>query len=185
MSYNPVEFSVIAAACTAAGFAQKQRGKEITFERQNHHDPRLFVVVYTSTKVGAEKVRGKGKDAIRVALVATRDAGTPKERTFGIASATRVHRTGETSGILARLVSRMREMYGRANEMASPEHPHCPHCGAPCFKDSGKCVVHCYGSWKAGQQKQVAKEADAAPAGLPGLDKLTPSEVEQMNEVFG
>ena len=157
--YNAIDFDVLAGVCAGAGFAQRVRGQEVTFERANHHDPRLVIVVYTSTKVGATKVRPKGADAIRVCLLAVRDAGAPNERTFGVQKATRVFRTGTTTAILARLLERMRTMYGAANKMAHPASKHCTSCGAPCFADSGKCTVRCWGSYNA--SKSPASLTDA------------------------
>jgi len=157
MAYNPIDTAILASALEGAGFKATQVGNEKVYSRANHNLLGLVVKVYTSGANGAEKVKAKGQDAIRVVLVYTNGNG----QTFGVTKAQRVFRTGSDSAIVGRMLSRMREMYGVANEMA--KSPRCPTCGAPCWLDSGKCVAHRSHKGKAAKAKVVK----AQPANLP------------------
>lgn len=146
--FNAIPFEALNAFLTAKGFIGRQpeslglKAHEWVFERANHNDGQLMVVVYTSAVSVKGTVRWCGKDALRVALVADLADG----RRIGLARSKRVNRCGETAAILERLYERMREMYALANQMAKGAR--CS-CGAPRYPDTGKCVRKCY----------VAKEA--------------------------
>lgn len=180
MGYNAVPFSDLAQACINAGFDKTvQAGQEIVFERAHRADPRLRVRVYTSNKVGKESVAAKGKDAIRVCLVGVRQPGTKWERTWGICSSTRVHRTGTTAAIIERMVDRMREMYTAASELLKNDR--CVHCAAPVFADSKRCVLRCYGDYQAANAPAAPKQvvAEYSPSMLA---KITAIEEAVMGE---
>lgn len=137
-TYNPVPAEVIHAALEEMGFARTTVGKEIVYERANHRLPSLFVRVFTSSHVGQVKVAAKGKDAIRIVLVYR----APDGSTRCVKKETRVFRVGETSDILDRIKERSRELYAMANWISTV--PPCKKCGAPCYKESGKCVAYCW-----------------------------------------
>lgn len=143
MAFNPVPSEVIHKTLESAGFSPTVSGKEVVYERANHNCPSLKVRVFTSAKVGASKVVGCGKDAIRIVLIYT----APDGKTYPVgkkSDAKRVYRTGETADILSRLLDRARCKYGEANEMA--KIPPCK-CGAPKWL-SGNCAAFC---WKEGK----------------------------------
>jgi len=134
--FNPLSFETLKTFMAEKGFVFVPSNTEATFERRNHNDDQLVVVVYSSCRSNGGTVRGCGKDAIRVALVADLKNG----RRIGLAHARRVNRCGETADILERLCERMRDMYALANEMA--KGPRCV-CGAPRYVDTGRCVRKC------------------------------------------
>lgn len=137
--FNPVPSEVIHSTLEQAGFTQGVAGKEVVYERTNHHLPSLRVRVYTSARVGSQKVAGCGKDAIRVVLVYRDSSG--KDYPVGKkADRKRVYRTGETSDILDRMLERARDQYRIANKMA--KQAPCK-CGAPRWL-SGNCAEFCW-----------------------------------------
>ena len=134
MAYNPVPSEIIHSTLKVAGFVEGVAYKEVVFDRPCHNLPSLIIRVYTSASVGSSKVKGCGKDAIRVVLLYK----DPQGKTHGVKKATKVLRTGTTEDILKRMLDRAREMYAFANWMhaAGP----CK-CGAPRYYDSKKCIV--------------------------------------------
>lgn len=97
------------------------RTHEAVYEKKSAADPRLAVRVYTSCD--RDGARAVGADAIRVALVYHCANGQIR----GIASETRVHRTGEIGRIIARVVERIADIRTVANGV-----DRCS-CGAPKF----------------------------------------------------
>ena len=136
MSYVLVPTAAIVTALVKAGFVPKFVGTETIYERANHRCPELIVRVYTSVSAGAATARACGTDAIRACLVWI---DPKKGDNYGVASATRVHRTGLVVDVIARMMARTREMYALANHMAG--NARCT-CRAPRYLDSGKCIRH-------------------------------------------
>ena len=101
--------------------------KERVFYRVVTNSPDIRVQVWTSvTGDGdAATVREVGDDAIRVCAVYR----SKKDQDRGIVSTTRIHRVGTVDAICDRLLTRMREVYGKA---ARPNR--CTKCNAPTFK---------------------------------------------------
>lgn len=92
------------------GFVRGVQGNEVIFTRLHDKNKNLQVKVYSSLTDGLNKVRGCGKDAIRVCAVF--DDGN---KSFGIKGSTRVFRVGEESRLYDRLHKRMQEAYGQCN----------------------------------------------------------------------
>lgn len=138
MAFNPVPSEVIHETLEKAGFSKGVQGKEVFFERANHHLPCLKIRVYTSAKVGSSSVVECGKDAIRTVLLYTDKTG----KTRCVKKGKRVYRTGSTADILARMLDRARELYALANWIYTA--PSCKSCGAPCYHDTKKCVAYCW-----------------------------------------
>lgn len=134
MAYIEVPAESLKGMLAAKGFTEMVVNKEVVYERANHIDPNLKVRVYTSLAVGEEKARKCGGDAIRCCLVFNRFG-----KTWGIAKAKRVYRSGKLEDVLDRTLERAREMYALANQFAS----HKCSCGAPRWLDSGRCVAKC------------------------------------------
>ena len=117
----------------------------------------IRVLVYSGcnpTKAGMT-ARSCGSDAIRVCAVyrgTTWDERVPsvdghgvgiaQGRERGIVSAKRVHRTGHISAIVARTLSRMREVWGAAANVG-----HCADCGAPLFESKRGNLVCAHVCW--------------------------------------
>ncbi len=94
----------------------------------------MVVAIYTTVEGdgASATVRGVGEDAIRVVLLYTAADGTER----GLATATRVHRTGQIPAIVERTLERARECYSKGKHVAR-----CSKCGAPLFTaKSGKAV---------------------------------------------
>lgn len=138
MGYETLSYTELAGYLTGLGFAKGIRGKECIFERATPVDERLWVIVYTSVRVGHEKAKPSGQDAIRVCMVAR----TP-HATHGVASTKRVNRTGPVEEVTVRVRSRIVELYEMASRM---QRLPCSKCGAPCFENSGRCSLRCGGS---------------------------------------
>lgn len=134
MAYNPVPSETIHAHLEEAGFTKGTAYNEVVYERPCHRLPSLIVRVYTSASVGSSKVKGCGKDAIRVVLLYK----DPEGKTHGVKKAKKVLRTGKTEDILERMMERARCLYRFANWMSTAGL--CK-CGAPRYHDSKKCVV--------------------------------------------
>lgn len=161
----------LAATLAKAGFASKVVGKETVYERANHNCSSFVIRVYSSAKDGATDARGCGLDAIRVCLL----WADPTGKTYGVAKATRVYRTGTVEAVIARMLERMRDLYGLANRLAAA--PRCPGCGAPCYADSGKCIRYyekrpgCTLRWVL---KALPTPAKAVELAKLGVAKKTP-----------
>lgn len=149
--FNAIPFLALSEFLASLGFVARtivtKEGHEVVFERANEHDPRFIVCVYTSCSPTGQAVRGKGKDAIRVCLVAQSEqvrqaqvaAGWKlADGRVGLSSATRVNRAGTTDAIFSRIRERARDMYRLANQMIKSVP--CE-CGAPTYPDSGKCIL--------------------------------------------
>lgn len=114
---------------------------------------RVQVRVYTSivqAQDGSPIVRALAKDAIRVCLVAL--ATTGMER--GLASETRVFRTGAIEDIVARMLDRGYELQERV-----PAIEVCKDCGSPLFtskKGNLVCVEACWTRKEGTLQRQEA-----------------------------
>lgn len=172
-TYNAIAFTALARHLVNAGFTPTtiytREGHEVVFERRHHGDDQLVVLVYTSvalrsrpqgTDVGdyidaaQYAVRGKGKDAIRVCLVAESDhvKAIQERRNYrqrdgrlGLGKAKRINRVGTEQSILDRITDRARDMYRLANKIhLNRIEGHGCECGAPTFPDSGKCVLRGY-----------------------------------------
>lgn len=103
------------------GFRRIVQGHEIVYVRENHHHNSVRVKVYTSIRVGEQKARGLGVDAIRVTAAyegrfQVRRQGRPASTNFGIFKATKILRTGSQDAVTERLHQRMREAYDFANQ---------------------------------------------------------------------
>jgi len=125
--------------CLNAGFFEEAPGgktRERVFYRHVDGVPSVRVQVWTSVEGDgdAAETREVGEDAVRVCAVYRTRAG--KDR--GIISATRVHRVGTVDDICDRLLTRMREVYGRARRPTC-----CSRCGAPTFRSKKKNDVCC------------------------------------------
>lgn len=152
--YVAVPAETIKKALDIAGFEASIQGKELVYSRKHHKVASLVVKVYTSitatrTPEGeivlveeAQTVRRRGGDAIRACLVWEGEY-KGHEKSAGLAKATRTFRAGTEKSVIERMLTRMREMYGKANEMAKAinEGKVCPHCGNPVYLDTGNCVV--------------------------------------------
>jgi hypothetical protein len=133
-TYNPIPFGDLAAFLVERGFQDRVVNKEVVFEQANKRNERLVVCVYTScTPQGV--TRGKGKDAIRVCLVADSD----KAGRVGVAKSKRVYRVGTTESILTRVLDRARDMYRLSNQII--KSPRCK-CGAPTYPTSKRCILN-------------------------------------------
>lgn len=84
--------------------------KELVYERAHEKDSAVKVRVYTSISTGYSTARKRAKDSIKVCTVVV------GRRTFGIGKFPRVHRTGSTEKVLARMLQRMRAAYERGTE---------------------------------------------------------------------
>jgi len=155
--YNALCAGALFAFLEGLGFVQTtirtKEGHEVVYERRHHGDAQLIVLVYTSASPDGQAVRKRGKDAIRVCLIAESDRvaliqkhyGKKAEGRIGISKAKRVNRAGKTDAIFSRIQQRAREMYLLANRAHRAEH--CM-CGAPCYPDTGKCMLRGYCSAK-------------------------------------
>jgi hypothetical protein len=147
LTYNPVPRNDFETFLTGKGFepttVSTKDGHELVYQRRHHGDAQLIVRIYTSLSPSGVAVRPKGKDAIRVCLVGESDQAREffSSKTLGVIglmSAERVNRCGTTESIFKRVLERARELYTEANRMHRGAH--CS-CGAPCYPDSGKCVL--------------------------------------------
>lgn len=113
-------------ALVARGFApntaDKAKGGEVVYSRDAGEG--MAVVVYSSIDWTEGRVRGNGKDAIRVAGVYTASDG----KTRGVCKDTRVNRTGTVDAIVNRMMSRGAAVWTKVGET-----PRCRCCGAPTF----------------------------------------------------
>lgn len=119
----------VIAKLNECGFEKVDRSgsTEAVYSRVvNGTDDKIKVLVYTSVvpSVHGFDIRGTGDDSIKVVAIYTGRGG--KER--GIVKETRVHRVGEVSAVVDRMLGRMRSVYRKA---ATGER--CPKCGAPKF----------------------------------------------------
>jgi len=87
------------------------RYKELVYERVHEENPAVRVRVFTSVSKGQEVVRRRAKDSIKVCTVVV-----GRNKTFGVGKFPRVHRTGSTEKVLARMLERMRAAYARGTE---------------------------------------------------------------------
>lgn len=86
------------------------RTKELVYERAHEENPAVKVRVYTSVAKGQVVARRRAKDSIKVCTVVV------GRKTFGIGKFPRVHRTGSTEKVLARMLERMRAAYRRGTD---------------------------------------------------------------------
>jgi len=152
--YVAVPAETIKKALDIAGFKADIQGRELVYSRKHHKVATLVVKVYTSVTATRaqdgeivlveqdQTVRRRGGDAIRACLVWEGEYGG-QPSSAGLCKATRTFRAGTEKSVLERMLTRMREMYAKANEMAKAinEGNVCPHCGSPVYQDTGKCVV--------------------------------------------
>ncbi len=110
---------------TEMGFKETpQEGcAETVFGKESRRLRGVVMLVYTSIE-GAE-VREKGTDAIRVCAVGVNRFGERR----GLASETRVHRTGSLEGIPDRVKDRIVDVAAELNNI-----PVCGDCGAATFR---------------------------------------------------
>lgn len=116
-TYVQVPSEDIIATLTKAGFVPVNLTdswgkplKEKVFERAHEENPVVKIRVYTSISNGYATARRRGKDSIKVCTI------VDGRRTFGIGKFPRVHRTGSTEKVLARMLQRMRAAYERGTE---------------------------------------------------------------------
>lgn len=121
---------------TARGFRLSREHDEVTLVQDSARIPGLRLVIYTSLSAGAVAARSVGSDAIRVALVAVGRDG----RTRGVRSFPRVNRVGSVEAVIGRIKGRVHD----ARLYAQGELVKCS-CGAPAYRDSGRCAVRCGG----------------------------------------
>jgi hypothetical protein len=131
MEYNPGNVqsqaqltSALLAMLGESGFTEEFPSgcRERVFSRAV--TPEVRVMVYTSIHSGRGRVRGRGRDAIRVCLVRS----CPDGRDRGLTRTTRVNRTGQIEAIVERTRDRMRAAWASCRRVAS-----CGSCGAPKF----------------------------------------------------
>lgn len=138
MAYVAITRKAIEEFLTARRFEAAKRGNELVFIRSHSKCPGLKMLVYTSLAYDGLQARGCGQDAIRCCLIFSHDDGWSRDA--GIGKTTRVHRVTSEAGILSRLGDRLQTLAAEASQMLMDP---CPHCGAPRYADSGRCV-----SWK-------------------------------------
>tara|TARA_Y100000034_G_C6812095_1_gene365009 strand:+ start:517 stop:1071 length:555 start_codon:yes stop_codon:yes gene_type:complete len=145
-----------------AGFAEtKQRRrvppdpfdtKERVFTRDVTEDGRLQVKVFTT--IVEDEVRNSGKDAIRVCATWL---SSEDDRSRGVVAVSRVHRTGDIQAICERMLSRMREVWGRVKTLERCS------CGSPKFKSKKGNMVCADLCWRRerrrGWQNMTRKKA--------------------------
>jgi hypothetical protein len=85
--------------------------KELVYERAHNDNPAIKVRVFTSVSKGHETARRRAKDSIKVCTVVV-----GRNKTFGVGKFPRVHRTGSTEKVLARMLERMRAAYQRGTD---------------------------------------------------------------------
>jgi len=85
--------------------------KELVYERIHADNPAIRVRVYTSISRVVGTARRKGKDSIKVCTIVQ-----GRNKTFGIGKFPRIHRTGSTEKVLARMLQRMRAAYQRGTD---------------------------------------------------------------------
>ncbi len=94
------------------GFRTDWVRSELIYTLNHKKDPSYRVIVYTSIKFGSNVTDAIGRDAIRSCAVRTIG-----NQTIGIASTTRVNRTGSVQKVLARTLTRLREAYDTCNRV--------------------------------------------------------------------
>lgn len=109
--------------------------KEVVYQREHASYTGLYLSVYTSLTEGEEAVRPAGTDAVRVTLTYKNAAG----RVRGVKKFSRVLRVVSEEGTIARLRGRVNEAKAWTQENIVA----CPRCGAPAYRDSGKCLAGC------------------------------------------
>lgn len=141
---------------TTAGFmeeavterASHAQVRERVFYRSVDTAPGVRVQVWTS--IEGDEIRAVGEDAIRVCAVYRNKEGQDR----GIIAATRTHRVGAVDDICDRLLTRMREVYGKARR---PNR--CAKCGAPTFQSKKKndvCSDLCFSARPVQEQSPTA-----------------------------
>jgi hypothetical protein len=147
-----IPVSAILAVLDKAGFSEitlsggKYPVYERVFARQHHQLPNVQIRVYTSIDIRTGAVRGDSEDRIMVCAFYTKGKGKEDRSSNSrfLFSATGVNRAsglGDTpeavTAIMDRLLSRMREVYGKAGRQ-----PRC-RCGEPLkFSKSRKRTVY-------------------------------------------
>jgi hypothetical protein len=109
--YVTVPAQAIEDFCEAKGFTRTTQRNEVVYVRASRRNPDVKIKVYTSIRAGRSTARGNGKDSIKVCAVF--DNG---RKSFGIGRFPRVHRTGSTEAVLARVLERLMAAAARANE---------------------------------------------------------------------
>jgi hypothetical protein len=112
-TYVEVPAEDITSFLEAKGFSPVDDGKykELVYERAHEENPAVKVRVYTSIGKGYTTARRRAKDSIKVCTIVV-----GRRRTFGIGKFPRIHRTGSTEKVLARMLERMRAAYSRGTE---------------------------------------------------------------------
>ena len=110
--FVPVPADAIRKLMIECGFKRiEHAGSEEVYQRDHDKDPHYHVRVYSSIPVDANRVRGCGRDAIRVV------AGVHRSGLwFCVYRAARTYRTGTVEGVLERTRQRMREAYQAINQ---------------------------------------------------------------------
>ena len=119
---------------------------------------RVEVRVYTSVVNGA--VRALGKDAIRATAVYTTTDGQRR----GLASESRVFRTGTVEAIVERAVQRARDVYGSMRSVKRCR------CGSPMFTAKSGKVVCAEACWTRREPPAPVAPVEPLPAPAPCLD---------------
>lgn len=111
--YVEVPASAIRERLAGAGFqvVSATRGEEV-YVREHDRDKKYTIKVYSSIQRGAEGVRARGADAIRVVAILTADSG----KVYPIFKGARVYRSGTVEAVLDRMIERAREAYATCNQ---------------------------------------------------------------------
>jgi hypothetical protein len=113
-NYVEVPVDLLFARLESAGFKRVSTSGEAVFDREHDKDRRYVVRVYTS--VGVDRIRGCGRDAIRVVALFRRDAYVSvNAAAVGIYKGKRVHRSGTVEAVLERMIERARDAYAFCN----------------------------------------------------------------------
>ena len=112
-AYVQVPKEDIIALLEKSGFTElgTYQHRELVYERVHKENSAIRVRVYTSITRGDDVVRRKGKDSIKVCTIVQ-----GRNKIFGIGKFPRIHRTGSTEKVLARMLERMRAAYARGTE---------------------------------------------------------------------
>lgn len=174
-NYVPIPSDQLKAALSAMGGMEKATRPsryspgEIYFEIPAAANPQLVIKVYTSIPVGGGRVRGSGKDAIRVCLVWRSDER--EAQSAGLLKTVRVHRVTSVASTLKRLKDRVRDCNRKAVELNQRK---CPKCGCPVWPETGRC-----------RNRQCGRPQVRLTAGTPAPAPRSAGASARLNSAFG